>query len=176
MPGSAMPKKNKEPNWQNSEAKKLLLQDLRSGAIPLDSKSMSPKDAYLKRPEFAEFGGYVNFPSRLRSARQQIDCMNNRAATDSAGLAHDRRIYPKAAKNHRGEPRWEGSEAERLLRQDMDEGNHKKMKPELLYNTRKEYYENYPLKVFREHIHQEDRRRKFLAQYGSHKNQNKSSY
>ena len=53
MPGSAMPKKNKEPNLQNSEAKKLLLQDLRSGAIPLDSKSMSPKDAYLKRPEFA---------------------------------------------------------------------------------------------------------------------------
>jgi hypothetical protein len=55
----------------------------------------------------------------------------------------------------------------------MDAGEHKKKKPELLYNARKEYYENYPLKVFREHIYQEEKRRKFLAQYGS-RNTNKS--
>jgi hypothetical protein len=84
-------------------------------------------------------------------------------ALDSAALAHDRRIHPKAANNHRGEPRWEGSDAERLLRQDMDEGKHKTMKPQLLYNMRNEYYENYPLKIFREHIYQEEKRRKFLA-------------
>jgi hypothetical protein len=109
---------------------------------PLDSESMTPQDAYLQRPEFAEFGGYANFPSRLRSARQQIACLNNRATSDSAALAHDRRIHPKAAYNHRGEPRWEGSEVERLLRQDMSEGKHKTMKPEQLYHSRKEYDEN----------------------------------
>jgi hypothetical protein len=57
----------------------------------------------------------------------------------------------------------------------MDEDKHKQMKPELLYNACKEYYKNYPLKVFREHIYQEEKRRKFLAQYGSHKNRNESS-
>ena len=164
-----MPRKAREPNWQKSDAKKLLLQDLRSGEIPLDSESMTPRDAFFQRPEFAEFGGYENFPSRLRSARQHIACKNDRAASDCAALAHDRKIYPKPDNNHRGEPRWEGSEAERLLRNDMDEDKHKQMKPELLYNAREEYYKNYPLKVFREHIYQEEKRRKFLAQYGSHK-------
>jgi hypothetical protein len=136
---------------------------------------MTPRDAYLHRPEFAEFDGYANFPSRLRGARQQIASKNNRASSDSAALAHDRKIYPKAASNHRGEPRWEGSEAERLLRKDMDEGKHNQMRPELLYYTRKDYHENYPLKVFREHIYQEERRRKFLAQYGSNKKRNETN-
>jgi hypothetical protein len=38
---------------------------------------------------------------------------------------------------------------------DMDADEHEKIKPELLYNARKEYYENYTLKVLREHIYQE---------------------
>jgi hypothetical protein len=168
------PRKKKESNWQNSEAKKLLLQDLHTGAIPLDGDLMTPRDAYRQRPEFAEFDGYANFPSRLRGARQQVARLQNRAASDSAAFAHDQQIYPNAAKNHRGEPRWEGSKAERLLRQDMDEGKHKAMKPQLLYNARKEYYEHYPLKVFREHIYQEEKRRKFLVQYRSHQKRNNS--
>lgn len=170
-----MPRKktNALPNWLNSEAKKLLLQDLRDGTIPVDSKSMAPKTVYLLRPEFAEFD-YKNFPGRLRSARQQIISKNNCAASDSTAFAHDRQLYPKAANNHRGEPRWEGSETERLLRLDMDESKHKTMKPQQLYQSRKEYYDNYPLTVFREHIYQEEKRRKFMAQYGS-RNKNQTS-
>ena len=60
--------------------------------------------------------------------------------------------------------RWEGSEAERLLRLDMDEGKHEAMAPRLLYAERREYRE-FPLHVFRGHIHQEKRTRKFLRQY-----------
>jgi len=151
----------------------LLLQDLRSGRIPITSE-MEPRDVYLQRLEFAEFdGNYKNFPGRLRDARKQIICKNSRSALDSAALAHDREIYPKAAYNHRGEPRWEWSEAERLLRQDMDEGKHKTMKPQLVYQLRKEYNENYTLKTFRQHIYQEEKRRKFDTQYyGSHNNRN----
>jgi hypothetical protein len=36
---TVMPRKAREPNWQKSDAKKLLLQDLRSGEIPLDSEN-----------------------------------------------------------------------------------------------------------------------------------------
>jgi hypothetical protein len=75
----------------------------------------------------------------------------------------DRRIHPKNALNHRGEPRWEGSEAVRLLRLDMDEGKHHTMRPRDLYQTRPQYYENYPLTVFRGHIDQEERRRKYFV-------------
>ena len=116
----------------------LLLQDLRSGRIPITSE-MEPWDVYLQRLEFAEFdGNYKNFPGHLRDARKQIICKNSRSALDSAALAHDCEIYPKAAYNHRGEPRWEWSEAEWLLRQDMDEGKHKTMKLQIVYQLREE--------------------------------------
>ena len=106
--------------------------------ISLDT-TMKPMEVYFQRPEFAEFGGYENFPSRLRSARQQISRKNDRCDSDSVALAHDRRIYPKAATNYRGEPRWEGSEAERHLRHGMDEGQHEMMTPMTFWESRNEY-------------------------------------
>ena len=38
-------------------------------------------------------------------------------------LPHDRGIYPKPPLNHRGEPQWEGSAAERLLWEDLKQRN-----------------------------------------------------
>ena len=152
--------------WQNSKAKKLLEKDLISGAIPLDRSDMEPSDVYLQRPEFADIE-YGRFRARLLALRNQIKEKNDHAASDSASLTRDRHIHPKASHNHRGEPRWEGSETERLLRLDMDEGKHENMKPIDLYQTREEYYDNFPLKVFRKHIDQEKRRRKFLAYHAA---------
>jgi hypothetical protein len=167
-----MPKKkqNEEDPWKNSKAKKLLTQDLISGEIPLDSDDMQPMIVYHQRPEFIDFE-YTRFRDRLRELRNQIIEKTARAASDSAAHARDRQIYPKPTHNHRGEPRWEGSEAERLLRVDMDENKHKNMKPMELYNTREEYYDNYKLVVFRKHIDQEERCRKFLV-YWAKKNMN----
>lgn len=155
-----MPKK-KEITWKDSEAKRLLIKDLTSGNIPLDPKEMEPAQVYLQRPEFASFA-YEHFRDRLRDLRAQIRASKHCASSDSAALAHDRRIYPKKTHNHRGEPRWEGSEAERLLKQDMDEGKNKTLKPIDLHQSRKEY-KLYPLTVFRKHIDQEERRRKYIA-------------
>jgi len=52
-----------------------------------------------------------------------------------------------------GYPRWQGSEAEALLKIEIDDGEHMKMKPEELHKTRKEY-EDFLLTVFRKHIYQ----------------------
>lgn len=149
-------------DWKNSNAKKLLYDDLMSGKIPLTSSEMPPAEVYLQREEFSEFE-YGRFRDRLRDLRRQIAQQNACAASESASLAHDRQIHPKKPFNYRGEPRWEGSDAERLLRLDMDQGKHKKAKPLELYTSRKEYFESYPLRVFRGHIDQEERRRKFVA-------------
>ena len=170
-----MPKKKEElTSWKSSMAKKILERDLISGAIPLDAKLMKPKEVYQRHPEFSDFA-YDRFPSRLRDLRRQITDKSTSATLDQAALAHDRQLYPKATHNHRGEPRWEGSEAEQLLRLDMDAGKHKIMKPQELYNSRKEFSNNYPLKVFQKHIDQEERRRKMLAYYATKKNKPSSS-
>jgi hypothetical protein len=166
-----MRKKNQEkeePTWQNSEAKKLLEKDLISGTIPLYSGEMEPKVVYAQRPEFAGFK-YKHFPNRLRALRRQIIEKKDLSMSDSAALPHDRRIHPKATHNHRGEPRWEGSEAERLLKLDIEEDKHKGMEPKDFYLSRTEY-QDYPLGVFRKHIDQEERCRKFISQRRARKN------
>jgi hypothetical protein len=156
-----MTKKKTEMSWKDSDAKRLLVQDLMSGEIPLDPNEMEPATVYLQRPEFADFR-YERFRDRLRFLRAQIHASKHHASSDSAKLAHDRQIYPKKSNNHRGEPRWEGSDAEQLLKRDMDEGKNTSVTPLEFYQSRNEY-KNYPLTVFRKHIDQEERRRKYVA-------------
>jgi hypothetical protein len=112
----------------------------------------------------------AKFASRLRSARTQVLNDRCRAASDKALLEHDRTIHPKQPMNYRGEPEWDGSEAQEQLRKDMDEGKHTTMKPLLLYSSHEEY-KKFPLAVFRKHIYQETNRRKFLAQHNAQKRQ-----
>jgi hypothetical protein len=45
----------------------------------------------------------------------------------------------------------------------MDEKKHRTVKPRELYLTRQQYHDNYSLKVFRGHIDQEERRRKYIV-------------
>jgi hypothetical protein len=139
-------------------------------------QDMEPRVVHLQRPEFADFK-ISHFRDCLRDLRRQIIEKNNSAASDSAALARDRLIYPKATHNHRGEPQWDGdgSKAEQLLRKDMDEGKHDIMKPMDLYESRKDYYDDYPLGVFRGHIHQEAGCRKYFAFRSSKSNKNKNS-
>jgi hypothetical protein len=156
--------------WQGSQARKLLVDDLVSGLIPLESKGdcgMQPRDVYNMRPEFREFP-YEKFRDQLRSLRNQISKKKESALSDCAALAHDETIHPKKLTNHRGELRWEGSVAQQLLRLDMNDGKHKSMKPSELYSSRLAYSEHCSLGTFREHIYQETRLRRKLR-FGAHK-------
>jgi hypothetical protein len=157
-----MLKNNKqEVDWAHSDAKHILVECLKNGEIPLDSEEMAPSVVYLQRAEFAEFP-YEQFRDRLRHLRKKITSCKNRTSFDVAALKHDRKTHPKKATNHRDEPRWEGSKAEQYLKHDVENGKQDTMKPEALYNSRIEY-KDYPLVVFRKHIYQEEKRRKFEA-------------
>jgi hypothetical protein len=61
-------------------------------------------------------------------------------------------------------PRWAGSAAERLLKNDITDGQHLLMKPQTLYQSRLEY-QQFNLTTFRGHIYQEIKRRKFITSY-----------
>ena len=155
-----------EPHrWRDSDAQKLLRQLLATGMIP--ESGMKPKDIWdnicSSRPEFAGFH-FKKFPSRLRSARQQAFKKGQRAVNENAAFEHDRLLFPPPTHNQRGEPRWHGSQAESLLKHDVAEKRHETMAPQLLHKTRIEYMD-YPLDVFRKHIHQEVRLRKLIFQY-----------
>ena len=123
---------------------------------------MPPREVSLPRLEYVDYDpDYKHVGSGLYSLKEQCKVSNSRAAEDMAALVHDRNFYPKAIYNHRGEPVWPGSAAEKSLFEDIDNGKHNEMKPRDLHQSRMEY-QVYPLTVFRGHIHQEVKKRKFI--------------
>jgi hypothetical protein len=153
--------------WRGSKAKSFLTEDLVDGTIPLSSDEMDAFDVYLSRVEFTEFP-FENFKSNLRALRKKIQEKQELALEEYEALQHDRNLFPKNATNQRGEPRWSGSDAERLLKLDMDQGYHTIMRPQLLWESCDEY-QIFSLTVFRKHIYQEERSRKFHSYISSKK-------
>ena len=102
-----MVKKDRPPKWQNSDAKKLLQQDILDGKV---TDSMMPKKVLAMCPEYEPYG--KNFGTNLRSLQKTIRENQAKADSDSAALAHDRRLFPPSANTSQVYPRWDGSEAE----------------------------------------------------------------
>jgi hypothetical protein len=137
---------NVPPKWSGSKGKQLLLQDLVSGRISLNSPTgwTAKRDYNLAvynladRPHFRLYP-YDNFVTNFRNSRKKVLQQNVSSATDSFALAHDRIIHPVAPFNQLGAPRWEGSSAQKLLSADIDDAKHTRMKPQILHGTREEY-------------------------------------
>jgi hypothetical protein len=154
--------------WRNSVAKRLLLQDLEDGTIPLDSAAMSAAVAYLRRTEY-QMHDFGQFRDRLHDLRKRIRGKVTRSMQEMGALEHDLRIVSNRARNEHGTIRWEGTEAERLLRKDVEDGKDDTMPAQALWKSQ-DAYQVFTLDVFRGHIYQERRRQKFRG-WLSHKNQ-----
>jgi len=63
-------------------------------------------------------------------------------------------------------PRWEGSEAERLMKKDINEGKHAGSKPEAFRATRPDVFGLMLLRIFHDHICQEIKLRRFHNVHG----------
>ena len=145
--------KKKPVPWRNSKAKKLLRKDIIKGKC--DGKG--PQEVYKMRPEYKPYV-YERFRDNLRALRAKIKEEQELAAFDMAALAHDLAIYPTPDASPHGYPRWAGSEAERKLKLAITEGTHKDMTPLHLHQSEPEFDE-FPLRVFRNHLYQELRSR-----------------
>jgi hypothetical protein len=109
------------------------------------------------RPEYEPYR--KNFGTNLRSLQKTIRENQAKADSDSAALAHDRHLFPPSANTSLGYPRWDGSVAQRLLREDVEAGLTRRYEPKELYQMQPEY-QAFPLVVFRDHIYQEERSRR----------------
>jgi hypothetical protein len=85
-------------SWKHSEAKRLLVEDLKSGLIPLSTLEMPAQDVYLLRVEFTDFP-FEKFRSNLHRLRQKIAEKMELADEEDAALAHDRALFPKKLQN-----------------------------------------------------------------------------
>lgn len=149
--------------WAKSVAKSLMYRDIKRGNIPLqlDENTMTFEDVYLMHPEYADWD-----PQKMkgRLKRMQAACQENvnRAQDDQEAFELYRDNHPIAIHNRHGHIQWQGSESQRLLKIDMADNLHVDMKKEDLWGSRPEYYECFPLKVFRDRIYQELRTGKYI--------------
>ena len=156
---SASAKKPDPDSWRNSKARSLLESMLRTDQIPA---SMKPKQVYELRQEFKDFDPeYKNWGSRLSSLRSQVNKERFRFHEDSLAFENFRKLNPLPTHDSQGKLLWDRSAAKEFLRSDLKEGKHEIMKPQELWNSRLEYYENFTLEVFRNHLYQEKRTEKW---------------
>jgi hypothetical protein len=150
--------------WQDHPVREFLFQKLRSDEIPVDSKMMKPFDVWNKYCDEDIFEGMVydgTFTRRLNDLRKAVKEGQSRADMDAALFEIAKANHPVPALNHRGEPQWNGSDAQRLLSVDMDNRKHYDLPQKELWESRPEYL-LFHLTTFRDHIHQEHKTRKYL--------------
>jgi len=144
-----------EPEWNFSDEKKVLTKDIVDGIVPPE---MPPSEIYnMHDGIYHQWRDYPKWRDRVRRLRNKIHKDLDRKTSDEQAFASDSHLRTAAAKPHsRPYPRWDGSEAQRLLKTDIENGLHKQMTPKPLRETRQEYQE-FPLPVFAGHIGQEVR-------------------
>lgn len=150
--------------WQFSESKRLLVGDLKNGIIPMERNDsiMTIQEAYDSRPEFQATKRHY-WARRLNDTRKQLQKCLDRAAVDSDTFYHDSALYETKTTNCRGERRWDGTEAGRLLRQDINDGTFESFgcDKDSFYNYREEY-SDYKLSIFKKRVDFELKRIKRL--------------
>lgn len=147
--------------WADSNARALLVKDLLAGVVPLEVDSAMPTQTiFTSRPEYAPYG-YKNFSSRLSGLRKIVARDKTRADKDAEAFANFKANNIIHTHNPRGYPEWDGSKAHKQLEDDIDNDLHELMDPYELWCLR-EVYDPFPLKVFRDHIYQIIKTRKYL--------------
>ena len=155
-----------EYKWRNSEARQLLLEDILNGSVPLeDDGTMSAEEIFQQRPAFVQ-SGWRLFPGRLKALREQLSREYQRVEDDLEAFENYISNHKPVADSVRGYPQWEGSEAQKQLNKEIDEGTindavtGKRRKPSDVRDGH-EAYLDFPLKVFADHIDQEIGTRKY---------------
>lgn len=161
--------RKKKNAWLNSEGRKLLLRDLKDGTI---SRTMDWQTVFHTRQEFAVGPTHAEalrlFETRFRTAVNINDEKATRAQHEMVLLQQDRAVHPIPKMNHRGEPRWEGSEAQKLLKEDIKNNAHSNLSRMEFYESREEY-QAWPKPVIDGHVVQEVKLRKFRMQMAAKK-------
>lgn len=156
----------KTSKWIHSQAKAMLRDDIINGVV---DAQMAPMAVYQMREEYTAFK-YENFRNNLKSLLNAVATSIDRMEMDSLFFGHDKSIMMNERMNKpRASPLWIESLAPIFLKQDIDEGLHNHLTPAELYASREEY-QDFPLKVFRNHIYQEvDTRSKRAHRYAKKK-------
>jgi hypothetical protein len=91
--------------------------------------NMPPRDVIRLEIEYEQVN-YNNFVTNLCNLQKALASLRNTSNSDNLALINDRRLHPINMENPNMQyPRWDGSDALRLLTLDVDKGKHLRMPP-----------------------------------------------
>ena len=146
--------------WKDSDAKKLLYDDLVSGDV---DDEMKPKEVFMMRPEYSLYD-YSNFVTNLRNLRLSLRKKQESAARSESAFNNDMNV----GMIDRRRPYWPDSEAHRTLVKDISSGFLDSMSTRELWLS-KDAYQFFTYPCFSDHVRQHVRQTKERA-YWSFKN------
>lgn len=165
--------------WKTSIAKKLLMKDIIDGKVTVGMKA---EEVYEMKPVYKDYS-YHNFKNNLKNLQVSVEKLYNAAEIATEGYnnylqycANENQMNPPGQNTvlpTRNYPKWDGSEAARFIVEDVDNGIHLSLAPREIWAARTAY-KLFPLKVFRDHLNSETRRRKERA-YWSYQHKLKKS-
>lgn len=100
------------------------------------------------RPEYTAVP-INNFGSNFNDMKKRYREFKARANIEERALKHDRELYPPTP------GRWDGSEAQRLLKQDVEDGVHLTFEKPRFFRESRDEYLSVDKKTFRDHLWQE---------------------
>lgn len=166
-------------DWKRSKAKQLVAQDIMDGEIPMEGP-FDPEEVfqrlYTGHEYFKDFPfDRIRYKDRIERLRKSIKQLQYWATYDSAKVDEDLALHPPSAQNIRGDLRWNGSDAQQQLKDDITRGLHLQMKPKELRNTRPEYM-LFGTRAFQKHVDQEKQSRKDFDEATKAKRYSRSRY
>ena len=150
--------------WHYHPLRQFLVKKLQEDDFPADYNKMGSFDVWNKYCDEDVFEGMeydAAFKRRLLALRKQYAEGQSRAKEDFAAFLIAKANHPPPALNHRGEPQWNGSEAQQLLNKELMTRDICQKSRIKLWGDRPQY-KLFQLTTFRDHLHQEIQTRKYL--------------
>ena len=166
-------KEKKEQQWKNSAPKERLRKAIADGEFPMDAKGyidtnqITYDQLFAWDPGFAKLGDTPAearrlFTTRVRTLAEQVGRNQGRRVKDLAAFEIYKKNHPPSTHAKGGSyPQWDFSRAQELLNEAIDAGKHLEMSKQKLWRSQPEFKE-FPLQVFRDHVYQEIKTRKYL--------------
>jgi len=146
----------KVEKWKNSQAKSTLRDSIIAGIV---KKTDDPLQVYRSQSVYQQYT-FTNFKVNFKKLLAAVALDYRRMADDLFDYNHDVELLKEYRKQYplRVAVPWHKSKAKTILEQDMDAGKHRSQKAMELWTSNPEY-QMFPLKVFRDHLYTEQKRR-----------------
>ena len=147
-----------KPKWVKSRARKLLCADILEGRVPRKAKHSNGKFTKPKlkeichsRPELQKCH-CSKFSSGLGSLRATIDDKMKRKDLDQAAFDSCIGSHPVSLFSHKGHIQWQGSDAQELCWQHLEQNMHNTMKWHVWHGEHPEHCNDFPLAAFKDKV------------------------